>query len=71
MTNERDAPGPVEPRDHTTARDEESYPEAPAWECRPSVVRLDAAGDVTEPQYRLRVALSLVASSCLEPPRAS
>ena len=34
------------------------------------VVRLDAAGNVAEPQYRARVVLSLVASSCLRPSRA-
>ena len=37
--------------------------------CRPLVVRIDAAGDVAEPRYRARVALSLVASSCLWHPR--
>jgi len=58
VTDVRDAHGPAEFRDRTIGRNDESCAKAPILRsARPSVVRIDAAGHVAEPQYRARVAL--------------
>jgi hypothetical protein len=54
-----------------TARSEESTQKPSRRGCRPSVVRIDAAGDVAEPLSRARVALGTVASSALGQSRVS
>src|SRR5688572_4035338 len=53
------------PATRAIAGSETSHAEAFCQGCRPSRVRLDAAGDVAEPLLRARVALGAVASSAL------